>query len=95
MGIKDFYYGLEDKWYALLDKIDAKLPIYKVIEPIDKVIPSFLLFLILILAAVLFLALPLFGMFGAQEYSISFLVTDLSTAKPIENAAVTLNYLAN
>lgn len=47
--IKDFYYTWEDKWYDVLDKINEKVPIYKIIEPIDKVFPSFILFIIIVL----------------------------------------------
>ncbi len=45
-----FYSSLEDKWYALLDKINAKVPVYKVIDPIDRVIPSLVLFIAAIIA---------------------------------------------
>ena len=48
-SLKDIYYNWEEKWYDLLDKIDARVPIYKVIDPIDQVFPSFALFLILFL----------------------------------------------
>ena len=49
LKLKSAYYFLEDKWYSLLDKIDKHAPIYKVIDPIDRVIPSFVLFLLVIL----------------------------------------------
>ena len=49
MGLKDFYYLFEDKWYEILDKINEKVPIYKIIDPIDKLFPSFILFVVLIL----------------------------------------------
>ncbi|HNV00855.1 MAG TPA: hypothetical protein PKK60_00305 [archaeon] len=48
-SVKNFYYTLENKWYDLLDWLDPKIPVYKVIDPIDKVIPSFILFLLFIL----------------------------------------------
>lgn len=46
---KNTYYFFEDKWYGGLDKIDSKVPIYKVIDKVDEVIPSFILFLLFIL----------------------------------------------
>jgi len=57
--IKSIYYSYEDKYYEFLDKLEAqKIPVYKVVDPIDKVFPSFLLLLIL-------LALFLFAFFIA------------------------------
>lgn len=43
------YYGMEAKYYAVLDAIDkAGIPIYKLVNPIDKVIPSFAIVLIVL-----------------------------------------------
>ncbi len=50
-----FYSSLEDKWYSLLDKIDSKIPIYKIVDPIDNVFPSFVLFLIILTLLIIFL----------------------------------------
>ncbi|MFA5763680.1 MAG: carboxypeptidase-like regulatory domain-containing protein [archaeon] len=47
--VKNTYYYFEDKWYATLDKIQPKIPVYKIIDPVDEVIPSFILFLMCIL----------------------------------------------
>ncbi len=47
MGLKDLYHSLEDKWYAFLDKVDGVVPIYRVIDPLDKIVPSFLLLIIM------------------------------------------------
>src|SRR3989338_2552802 len=47
--VKDIYYKWEDKYYDFLDQLEGqKIPVYKVVDPIDKVFPSFLLLLILI-----------------------------------------------
>ncbi|MFH1255678.1 MAG: hypothetical protein V1494_00125 [Candidatus Diapherotrites archaeon] len=51
-GLKDFYFSLEDKYYSVLDRFPA---VYKIVDPIDKVIPSFALFLIII--AIIIIAL--------------------------------------
>ena len=56
--LKGGYYFFEDKYYALLDRIDTKVPVYKIIDPIDKIFPSFVLLLIIIAALVIFLLLP-------------------------------------
>ncbi|MFH1586974.1 MAG: carboxypeptidase-like regulatory domain-containing protein [Candidatus Diapherotrites archaeon] len=42
----NIYTKLEDKWYGFLDKINSTIPIYGIIDPIDKIIPSFMLFLL-------------------------------------------------
>ncbi len=47
--VLDFYYFFEDKYYAFLDKVNNFFPVYKVVDPIDRILPSFLLFLGLIL----------------------------------------------
>ncbi|MFA6065368.1 MAG: hypothetical protein WCW44_02100 [archaeon] len=71
-GLKDFYYSLEEKWYGFWDKVDTKIPVNGVIDAVDSVIPSFLLFLI-----VLFLLL-VFGVFlllsSNQMYDATFSV---------------------
>jgi hypothetical protein len=76
------YTSLEDKWYALLDKIDSKLPVYKIIDPIDRIVPSFLVFLIIFL--LLFFYLFSFFIFGT--YSLEILVVD-SGGFPVKNAS--------
>jgi|GEM_PF-3802291 len=49
MGLRDFYYSMEERYYKVLDALDAKgIPVYKVIDPVDKVMPSFILFLIIL-----------------------------------------------
>ncbi len=45
--VKEIYYAFEDKWYELLDALDRHIPVYKIINPIDEKVPSFLLFLFL------------------------------------------------
>ncbi len=54
-AVKDVYYFFEDRYYAVLDKINEKVPVYSIIDPIDKYFPSFILFLL----AALFLLLLL------------------------------------
>jgi len=60
-GLKDFYFGLEDGYYAFLDKLQEHIPIYSIVDPIDKVIPSFLLLLILIIIGIAGLAFLFLG----------------------------------
>lgn len=49
MGLSDIYYKLEDGWYNFLDKLDEKIPVYNIIDPIDKVFPSFIVFIVIVL----------------------------------------------
>ena len=74
--LKGIYYYFEDKWYNLLDKIDTKIPIYKIIDPIDKVIPSFVLFLLLVLFILVFL---LYLIRFTSPYDVTFIVYDAET----------------
>lgn len=62
MGLKEIYHSAEDGWYSTLDKIDNTIPVYRIVDPIDKVVPSFALFLIAILALLfVFVGMPLLG----------------------------------
>ncbi len=54
MGI---YTNLEDKWYGLVDKVDEYVPIGKVVDKVDKVVPSFLVFLAIIFLLLIILIL--------------------------------------
>ncbi len=62
MGLKEIYFEWENKWYDFLDKANEKIPIYKIIDPVDKIVPSFALFLsiigILVLWGAFILLLP-------------------------------------
>ncbi|PIU22588.1 MAG: hypothetical protein COT14_00410, partial [Candidatus Diapherotrites archaeon CG08_land_8_20_14_0_20_30_16] len=45
----DLYYKMENGYYAFLDKLDkAGIHVYRVVDPIDKVVPSFVLILIIL-----------------------------------------------
>ena len=74
MGLKDAYFGLEDKWYAALDKISTKIPIYRIIDPIDRVVPSFILLIATIVTLVaIFAVLPLLSL---QQATVTVVVED-------------------
>jgi len=49
---KEGYFFFEDRYYALLDKVNKYVPIYKVVDPIDKVVPSFVLLIALVIMLV-------------------------------------------
>ena len=57
MGLKKLYYNLEDKYYSFVERTG----LYKVTDKIDKVMPSFILFILLIvilISGLVFLLLP-------------------------------------
>jgi len=87
-AFKKGYYFFEDRYYAVLDKINKFVPIYKAIDPIDKVAPSFVLFIALIAAvALMFLFVvspPVAGAFNA-----AILVVDES-GSPLEGVEINL-----
>ncbi|MBI5553521.1 MAG: carboxypeptidase regulatory-like domain-containing protein, partial [Candidatus Diapherotrites archaeon] len=50
---------LQDRWYAALDWLEERgIPVYAVIDPIDKVIPSFYIFIGIVLLALFALLAP-------------------------------------
>ncbi len=58
--LKDFYYFFEDKYYNVIDKLNGPIPVYKVIDPIDKIIPSFIFFSAMFLILIVLAAFVLF-----------------------------------
>jgi len=75
-SLKELYYSGEEKWYNFLDKVDEHLPIYKVVDPIDEIFPSFALFLILIFILILALILGFAGFVGLQQSTLKLSVVD-------------------
>ncbi|MEM4363727.1 MAG: hypothetical protein QXS90_00445 [Candidatus Diapherotrites archaeon] len=71
MELKDFYYFFEDRYYEFLDKINEKIPVYRIIDPIDRVFPSFVLVLIFVFLLFFFILLLLFGNQGGPLEPIS------------------------
>jgi hypothetical protein len=88
MDLKDTYTNLEDKWYATLDRADNIIPVYKIIDPVDKVIPSFILFLIILIILILFLSI-MFLTPTNQTHEFEVLILNNNNL-PIENAKVTI-----
>jgi hypothetical protein len=80
--IKNTYYYFEDKWYTILDKIQPKIPVYKIIDPVDEVIPSFILFLMCILFLFI-LAGYLIGF--STPYTMTFTTYDSGSKESIND----------
>ncbi|MFH0954738.1 MAG: hypothetical protein V1777_01390 [Candidatus Micrarchaeota archaeon] len=90
LGLRDLYYGLEDGYYAILDKIQRLIPIYSIIDPIDRVFPSFILFILL---AILLIGAGVFLIFQNQApaagYNAGILLLD-DLDKPLQNVDITV-----
>ena len=52
MGLKDFYFTMEDKYYKFIDKLDTIFPAHAIVDKIDKIMPSMILFFILFLVII-------------------------------------------
>jgi len=85
-SVKDFYYSLEEKWYGFWDKVDETIPVNGVIDAIDSVIPSLILFILIVLLLVVFGAYSF--MSSAQVYSASFVISGPDN-KPIYDTLIT------
>jgi len=88
-SVKSVYQGLEDAYYGILDQIDEKIPVYSIIEPIDKVVPSFALFLVLAVLLVVVLLTLLVALILPSTATLHLNVVDVD-GEAIE--AVTLSY---
>ncbi len=100
--LKGFYYALEDRYYEALDRANEFVPVYSIIDPIDKIVPSFLLFLLFLLLLLLLLGgsyfagdpLGLGGLLGIGAGPAKFRVID-SSSKALGSVAVSLSTLGN
>jgi len=88
MGLKEFYYKLEDKYFAMLDRLEEKgINLYKLVDPLEKngipTFPLFIIFNLAIIALIIFLLLPVFGITGGPHgTAVQFLD---ETNNPIAN----------
>lgn len=93
MGLKEFYYKLEDKYFGMLDHLEEKgINLYKLVDPLEKngipTFPLFLLFNLAVIALIIFLLLPLFGVTGASQGTGIRFVDE--TANPISETSLKL-----
>ncbi len=90
-GVRDFYFGLEEKYYDFLDGLNQHIPAYELVDPIDKVVPSFLLFIALFFAAIGLVLAGTFGVFGPIGNDTLTISVQDSGDNPIAGAAVTFS----
>ncbi|MEM4598596.1 MAG: PKD domain-containing protein [Candidatus Diapherotrites archaeon] len=87
--LKSFYYIFEDRYYDVLDRVNKVVPVYKVIDPIDRHFPSFILFiLLLVFLLTWFFILPLLTPPQEYEFITHIEVLDNETKSPISGAEV-------
>ncbi|MDD4250957.1 MAG: LysM peptidoglycan-binding domain-containing protein [Candidatus ainarchaeum sp.] len=87
--LKEIYYSAEESWYSSLDKIDEHLPIYKIVDRIDDVAPSFALTLLLILVVLLLLIISMLGLVGEPDAILKLTIID-PQGQGVGNAQVTI-----
>ncbi|MFH1587425.1 MAG: carboxypeptidase-like regulatory domain-containing protein [Candidatus Diapherotrites archaeon] len=86
--IKGIYYIFEDKWYDALDVINEKIPVNSIIDPIDEIVPSFMLFSAGILILLLLLLMLIFSLFFTPSLA-QFQVFD-ENGNPLGNIPVSI-----
>ncbi|MBS3057646.1 MAG: hypothetical protein J4415_03395, partial [Candidatus Diapherotrites archaeon] len=88
MGI---YSKLEDGYYRLVERVDGVIPIAGLVDRIDKIMPSFVLFIILIALVALGAYFFLLPIILPQEAVLAVKVVDES-GSALPNASVTITY---
>src|SRR3989344_6483268 len=76
MPVSDLYYSIEDRWFDLLDWLEAKgIPVYKLIDPIEKAgipsLPVFFAFFLIVLWLLLGGLGPISLGGGGQDFVLS------------------------
>lgn len=87
----NWYYAAEDRYYNFLDGLSTKIPIYNLIDPIDRVFPSFILVLLLGLLLVIGLAAFVVSTFFMTQSFTGLIQVVSSDQVPISGAQVVLS----
>lgn len=87
--VRDLYFSLEDKYYAALDSIESKVPVYSIVDPVDRLLPSFGILLALGVSLFVFLGFSALGGLGGPAFQLTFTFTDES-GSPLEGVEVHL-----
>lgn len=85
MSIRETYHQFEDGWYNFLDAVDTKIPVYAVVDPIERVVPTFAVLLGII--AVLLVGGGYYLITGGSASSATILVLD-EDGKPVEGVVL-------
>ncbi|MDO8624867.1 MAG: hypothetical protein Q7R47_02195, partial [Candidatus Diapherotrites archaeon] len=90
--LRDAYFAVEDRYYELLDRVDARVPVYSVIDPIDQYVPSMVLLLaigLLLLGGIGWLALGSNGGGIAGRSAVHDVMIGTPAAHLADNSAST------
>ncbi len=88
---KKAYYFFEDKYYSLLDIIDEKISVYRIIDPVDNFVPTFVLFI----AAFIVLFVGLFFLLGQQGVFAANVQVFDADGLPIASQQVSISFDGN
>lgn len=88
-GLKGFYFAIEEGYYGALDKVNEHLPVYDVIDPIDKIVPSMVLFGVLALVAAGLAGFALLGGIPVGPGEDTLIVTVKDKDSALGGASVT------
>lgn len=87
-GVKELYYRIEDKYYAFLDSIEEHIPVYEIVDPIDKVFPSLVVFSLLFILLVALGGAAALGLLAEQKNDYVSVTVVGSDGKALEGASV-------
>jgi len=85
--LKKAYFFFEDRYYGVLDRVNKAIPVYKAVDPIDKVVPSFALLLAFIVLVAGFFAMI---SFSVESFKATVKVVD-NKGEPIEGVSIGLD----
>lgn len=77
MALSDVWNGFQDRYYAWLDGLEEKgVPVYKIVDPIDRYLPSLALWIVLLIAIIGLLVGSLVGLLpGVVPAKVSLTVS--------------------
>ncbi|MBI2530172.1 MAG: carboxypeptidase regulatory-like domain-containing protein [Candidatus Diapherotrites archaeon] len=91
--LKKGYFALEDRYYAALDWLNQYIPVYKVIDPIDRHFPSFILFIIIMIGLVAGILMMFLFPPSLQSYNATLVVIDADSKDTLPGLDVFFSYL--
>ena len=92
MDLKEQYYRWENKWYDFLEKLDNKVPVTRLTDAVDKIVPSFALFIAIVLVLVAAGVMLFVPGLGGGDAQVTFSLRDDSD-NAIEGVNLELTYL--
>ena len=84
MDLKEIYKSLEDKYYDQVEKFHLD----KITDPIDKFVPSFIVFIAIIAAIIIIAAFFIISLLVPAGFSATILVLDSDTGSALEEVDV-------